>query len=487
MKLSPVTPPYRAVQRASSILILAFFVGQSAASQRIGGPIIVGVLAASAVSAILLYEIAYYRRFEYELTEETLDIHSGVVSRRERELPYGRIQNVDISRNVVQRFLGIAAVRFETAGGRQTDGSMRYVSVAEAERLQHEIQRRKSKDSAESESTEATGEELYEISASELGLVGALSFDARVVGLVTLLGPGSIPFLSNTLSPRALVATTLGYLLILGLVISAWVLGIAIAVINYYDFRLTRAGDELRYERGLLRRYNGSIPFDKIQTVTIQDNPLKRLFGYATLTVETAGYAPGSNGNQGSQVAVPIARRERVTRLAEEIEPSGIPTFDRPPKRIRRRYIVRYLLVIGALTAIAYGIDWYLGLGLPWYAVSGLSLSVPAAAHLKWRHRGYWLGPDHIVTRNGFWNRSITIVPHYRIQTVIDTRTIFQRRWDVATVAIDTAGSQSLIGLAAAAIDIERTTAVNLREALPDRLQASLEERRQRQWRHAFS
>ncbi|ERH03912.1 MAG: putative membrane protein, partial [Halorubrum sp. J07HR59] len=73
------------------------------------------------------------------------------------------------------------------------------------------------------------------------------------------------------------------------LLVVSWLLGVVSAVTNYYGFRLTLAGEELRYERGLFRRYSGSIPLEKVQTLSIQDNPPKRWFGYATLAIETAG------------------------------------------------------------------------------------------------------------------------------------------------------------------------------------------------------
>ncbi|MFB6300649.1 MAG: PH domain-containing protein [Halobacteriales archaeon] len=477
MKLSPFTIPYRVFQRSSSILFVAFFASRSEASRIIGGPIVIIGLAALILIAILGYEVAYYRRFEYHLTEDTLDIYSGVFSRRERELPYQRIQNVDISRNVVQRLLGIASVGLETAGGSQTEGTINYVSAAEAKRLQRAIQRRKRDDDDTEDMTptaEADEEVLYAITNQELGLVGALSFDARVLGVLSLVGPGSVPFLSNVISGPQAVLLGLGSLLVGGLLLGAWLLGIVVAIVNYYDFRLTRLDDDLRYERGLFRRYSGSIPLGKVQTVTIEDNPLKRLFGYATLTVETAGYSPASNRGQGSQVAIPIARTERIYRLAKEIEPVGDITFDRPPKRTRRRYAVRYLLSLGGLTIILFAVDQYLSNGFPWFATVITIPLLPIAADRKWHHRGYWVGPDHIVTRNGFWNRSVKLVPYYRIQTIIDSRTIFQRRWELATIVIDTAGSVSLTASTAAAVDIEQLDASALQRTLNQRLQDAL-------------
>lgn len=482
MKLSPLTVPYRAAQRAGSILVPGLFLltaggfGLGEYTVVLAGLLVLGVV------ATIAYEVAYYDRFRYELTDDTIDIHSGVISRREREIPYRRIQNVDIRRNVVQRLLGIAAVGFETAGGSETEGSIQYVSGEEADRLQEEIQRRKRGVEAAGDRTVPgpAPEALFTITPGELALVGALSFDARIVGALFVLVPGPVSFATPMVTdPLSLLLTATGVVIAIGLLVASWVLGITLAVINYFGFRLTRVGDEIRYERGLLRRYSGSIPLSKIQSITIEDNPVKRATEYASLTVETAGYAPGGGGDGGgSQAAIPIARRERVFAVAEEIEPFGEPAFARPPKRVRRRYALRYLIGIGVLLAISYAIDAVAPIALPWYAVAGLVVVVPAAAHLQWKHRGYWVGPDHIVTRNGFWRRTISVVPFYRVQTVIDSRTVFQRRWSVASVIVDTAGSMSLIGHDAAAVDIEIEDAIDLRETLNERLQEALIERR---------
>lgn len=492
MKLSPLTVPYRAFQKASSLIVAAVFFASSGSVPR---DLAIGA-ASLALFVSFTYESAYYRRFEYRLTEDTFDILSGVFTRRNREIPYRRIQNVDVSRNVVQRILGIAAVDLETAGGSSTEGSIRFVSAAEATRLQQEIQRRKAGRGPEGPTGEGTGEPgeastgaaagpteetLFSIAPTELALVGALSFDARLVGLLVFVGSGSVPFVSGLVPDLSMLFITVTGLLFVGaLLIGSWTLGAAVTISNYWGFRLSRIGDELRYERGLLRRFSGSIPTEKIQSLTITDNPAKRLFGYTSLAIETAGYAVEQGSAGGSQSAVPLARNDRVRELARTVEPFGEPRFTRPPSRIRFRYAFQYTLLVGLLTAVAAGIHAYFGLFDRWYALLALVVFTPLGAHYKWKHRGYWLGPDHLVTRVGFWRRETKIVPYYRIQTVIDSRTIFQRRWGVATVVADTAGSGSLVGRDAVAVDVESDTAQLLREELTNQLQRALLDRRGR-------
>ncbi|MFW6320612.1 MAG: PH domain-containing protein [Halohasta sp.] len=498
MKLAWQSIPYRALQKTTTIAISAVFI----ASIGTGGFGVPAFAAAVAGGFLLMlgYEAAYYRRFRYELTDDTFDIRSGVFNRREREIPYGRIQNVDISRSLVQRLVGLAELNIETAGGGSTEATLQYVSPFEARRLQQDLRRYKR--GASTDSDTVAGEEglngsggvdeevLFEIAPSELALAGILSFDPRVPGLLFAVFTGSVPFVSPIVpfdAPPLVLVAVFAVLLVAGVVL-AWIVGAGSAIVNYWGFRLTRSADELRYERGLLRRYSGTIPFDKIQAITIEDNPLKRWTKYATLTVETAGYAPGQTDGRGSEAAVPIADRERVEQLADEIDAASVPQFRRPPKRTRRRYLVRYLLAVGVLTGAIYGVAAFFEVAdsMPWYLPAIAALATPLAAHYKWLHRGYWLAENHLVTRNGFWSRDTKRVAYYRIQTVIDRRTVFQRRWSLATVIADTAGSLSILGTDAAAVDIDQADAERLRAELTDRLRTALAERRRRRRERPF-
>lgn len=480
MKLSPLTVPYRVVQRGGSVLAaigFAAFSGGGAIPLGPIGPLLVVGLASLALALVVAYEVAYYRNYEYELTADTLDIRSGVFATRTREIPLRRIQNVDVSRDVLQRALGIAAVDFETAGGSETEAAIRFVSVEEARRLRRELTRLKAGADA-GEAEEPTQEELFALNDRELALLGAFSFDFRVPGALFVLLSSLGPLVSGALPPGLDSPALLGgaAVLFVAVVVVSWAVGATVAAVNYYGFRLGRVGDELYYERGLLQRYDGSIPLDKVQTLTIEDNPLKRRFGYATLVIETAGYAPGGS-DRGTQAAVPLARRERVIALASDIESFGEPDFERPPRRVRRRYAARYLLALGAVTVALAAVNYAL-VGVPWYATAALVPLVPVAAHYKWLHRGHWLGEDHFVTRNGVLTRQTKVVPYYRVQTVLETRTVFQRRWNLATVTADTAGSLSLTGADASAVDVDEETAGTLRTELASRLREALADRR---------
>lgn len=467
-----------------------------------------------------LLEILRHLRFEYALTSDTLDVASGIVSRRERNVPVRRVQTLDISQGPLARLVGVAAIDLETAGGGETEVSLKYVADAEARRLQNEIQRLKqesdsntgklSADSAGIQTTESGAQSidaseggtsggsegvLFDLPLRDLLLVSAVRLNLRPLLPITLGVIAGTELLSGTLA--AVIGRNPG-LAVLVVVVGTVVAGPVATFARYYDFQLTDAGDELRYERGLLQRYSGSIPLGKIQTLLIHENVLERRFGYAGLDTITAGYA-AQEVTQGTPSAIPLTDRESVFRFARSIEGFDFEdlTFTRPPKRARRRYAGRYVLFILFLTGALIALETLAGAGttiagiemvMPelsvldyWYAPLFLVPLVPVIAHLKWRNRGYAIGDDHVLTRNGFWNRGIEIVPYYRIQTVIHRRSIFQRRLGLATVVVDSAGSGplSLLGGSARAIDIDAEEATELRETIHQRFGASLTARRQ--------
>ncbi len=495
MKLHPLSLAFRALSRGVQLGSFGFF-AVSIATSMASAPGWFVLTVVAAVGGFLVgvgYESLYYRRFEYELTTDTLDIGSGVFSRREREIPIRRIQNVDIERGIVQRALSIAAVGIETAGGVETEADLRYVSYEEAKRLQRDIRRRKRGESDQSEADERDeqAELLFELDGQNLVVLGLVAPDLRALLPVLFF---AVPTLGISIPDLLVESGAFG----VGprgaaLAVVSWAGTAAVTAARYYDFRLTRFDDELRYERGLLSRYDGSIPLDKIQQVDIRENVLMRRLGYGSLAVETAGYTPGEGPSGGSEAAIPLAERGRVLAFARSIDgfDFGEPEFSRPPQRARRRYAVRYALVLAVITGVLYAANagfvafvagrplggWSELLGYWYVPLFGLVL-VPFAAHYKWRNRGYATGTEHVLTRNGFWRRTTAVVPAYRVQTVIQTATPFQRWRDLATVAIDTAGSLSVTDRGARAVDFDADEATDLRETVRRRLGESLAVRR---------
>jgi putative membrane protein len=469
MKLHPRSVPYRVAEngvRLAGLVLFGVVTSASTGPDPVAGGTGVG-LVALARARTFGGELARHHRYDYELTADTLDIRSGVLSRREREIPYERVQNVDVAQTVVQRALDIAAVRIETAGGSGSEAHLRYVGRAEADRLQNEVSRRKRPTADEDEPDRGT--HLFTLSEREHLVLGVVSADLRLLGLLTVGLSVFAPRLARGVAPQYDLVSLFGPGVAVAAIAGFWVLSGLLQILRYYGFTLTRREDELRYERGLLQRYTGTIPLPKVQTVTLRENVLARAAGYGSLVIQTAGRAASGDGDT-VESAVPIAKRDRALALAREVEPFGDVSLKRPPKRARTRYAVRYALGLLAVVAVLRAAHAATGAVSLWYLPLAGLVAVPVAAHLAWAHKGYHVDDEYVVTRNGFWRRRTMVVPSDRVQTIFSSQTVFQRRRDLGTVTVDTAGGGGLGAGDAVAVDIDAGTADRLRERVAENL-----------------
>jgi uncharacterized membrane protein YdbT with pleckstrin-like domain len=113
--------------------------------------IFVGFLGLTFLKAYLYY--SYYR---YKIGESSLMVRKGVFSIHEAEVPFEKIQNVDIFRGILHRLLGLSSIYIQTAGysesteeimekhpGFVSEASIDGVSKEEAERIRQELMSKK--------------------------------------------------------------------------------------------------------------------------------------------------------------------------------------------------------------------------------------------------------------------------------------------------------------------------------------------------------
>jgi len=444
------------------------------------------------VIALPLFVVRYLR-FRYWITSSEIVIHSGVFKRQHRSIPVERVQNVQIIHPFLPRLLGMAKVKVETAGGGSTEGTLEYVSTAEAERIRAAVrafQRERAaapaaeasargEEAAEAEHAEASREEtalreetLYDMSLRRVVLSGAFRFSLALLAVIfgglqyagfddpRELAPyfegGPLRALAEgaRASPVFAAALTVAVVCLLG-----WVTGIVLNVNRYYGFRLWReegdAGDagsgpngspdgsaKLHYRRGLLTVSEGTIPLAKVQAVLLRTNPLMRLFGWFALKVQTMG-VEGTN----QQTVVPFARRGEVLALAQRIRPLDVPeAFSSVSRLTIRRATIRYTWALAALVVTAGFLGGWLlaGTSLFWHGAYWGLLAWPLApgwAWLRYRCMGYALTGEGLLVQRGVLRQRTWLLPTDRQQVFYATASLFQRRLGLKTLYLDTAGA----------------------------------------------
>ena len=119
----------------------------------VGGGIFIGFLIlfilyiAIVIAIAEIYARMAYGRWFYEFTDTNLKIERGIIWKHYSNIPYERIQNVDIHRGILARMLGFSSVAIQTAGfsggyggyahagAGMAEGSLPAVSMEGAEKI----------------------------------------------------------------------------------------------------------------------------------------------------------------------------------------------------------------------------------------------------------------------------------------------------------------------------------------------------------------
>ncbi len=235
----------------------------------------------------------------------------------------------------------------------------------------------------------------------------------------------------------AVVITVLGALtiLVVGLVAS-----IARSFLKFYGFTFSRRGDDLQRSYGLLTQRASSLPRRRIQVLEIEEQLLRRLFGWATLRADTSGsHREDEDNNDGRDVLIPLVRRGEVDRLLPIIFDSFKPE-DKEWRRVSRLAIRRGTIkggFLGLITSAA--LFLYYGELFALWPLTMLPLAYLISL-ARYRNLGYAMDDLYLRTRRGWLGRSTHIVPINKIQAIEIQQTPFDRHLNLATLYIDTAG-----------------------------------------------
>ncbi len=99
------------------IITLASLGGSSGVAMVTGVMIVLLLFYVILVVAIgEVYARLAYNNWKYEFTPDSLRLERGIIWKRYSNVPYERVQNVDIQRGIIARACGFSSVHIQTAG-----------------------------------------------------------------------------------------------------------------------------------------------------------------------------------------------------------------------------------------------------------------------------------------------------------------------------------------------------------------------------------
>ncbi|CAN5884785.1 PH domain-containing protein [soil metagenome] len=431
-------------------------------------------IALVAIGGILGASWVRWRRFTWRIDDDGLVIEHGLIERTRRVIPIERIQAVQTVRKVRHRVFGVVGLRIEAIGGSDTEGQLDALTPTVARRAQQVLLRRSEAESASASTDDAEPRVYADTPAAPPGGPGAVDdllvpvtqpgtvlarCTPRMLLVAGLTGgrvgvaAAAIGVAQQVLGDRIgdLVVSaperfglTLVLVLIVVGVIAAFVLSVIATAVTYWDFTVRRDGRLLRLHRGLLDERRDTVPIRRVQSLTVEQNILRRAFGLASVRMVVAGRA-GDDGDLTSTL-LPISDRAAAMALVGDVlDTDGLDhvVLTPMPPAARHRRLARAAVATGLLTAAGiavaqlFGPGWQLGL----LGLASAAVAVPAAL-ASYRALGWAQHAEVVVARSGWLVRRLSVTPVLATQSARLSSSPFQRRRDLATLHLEIARSR---------------------------------------------
>lgn len=426
---------------------------------RWGGIGLFGLLLMGTVVTLLMR----YLSFSYRLQGNDFITREGLLERKERHIPLEQIHEIRLEQNILQRVFDVVEAVVETAGAEGAEAKLSVLSRAEAERLRTAVAARAAaKANTTGDILPPEREIVRKLSLQELVLHGLTS--NHLLSALAILG--GLWAVADDVLPQAIykylgkwlkvaageffrqgfrAALLLFVLGLVGLAIVGLVVSLFGSVVKFFNYTLTRQGDELHRSYGLLTRRSSSLPRQRLQVLKIEEGMLRRWAGLATLRADISGSKKDdSDDNKGRDVLLPIVWREELDALLGVFFPTlaqdGGEWKKVSPLAIRRETKAGLFLLLIITVVISLTLKSWWGLSLLLLAPAVYWLNVKS-----YQQFGYALGHQYFRTRAGVLRRATHIVPIAKSQVIVVRQSPFDRRWKLATLQVDTAG-QSYTG-----------------------------------------
>jgi len=483
--LHPLTLLYNAIRNSPAFAISLYY----GLVQKDTGEWFYALIMIVVLFTILPSLLLSFIFFKFRITDKEIYINSGILAKKKRVIPLTKVQNVNLNQNFLQKILGLTRVQIETAGDIQAEAVLEFVSNQDAERIssiikQYQSNIEKAHEAERSNNdnyvltTNSQDEVLFQMTLKDILIYGSMRF--RPLFLIfgfwlyttlqqfSSLNTQMTNFLEeNVDNLKTLDLFTLSGFIIISVVLiflTSWIMDIIWTANVHYGFKLYSEKNKLIIKSGFLNKQMITIPFKKVQQISIISNIIKQKFGFYSLRLYTAGYGLQAKGND---LAIPNSSLEKVYEVIDKIKNYRIPNeFLQISKKSIRRAFFRYASGLLFLTGIIsynnlYGLLILLFLPFLYYF-----------AFLDWKNRGYFFENNTLFIKYGVIIKKINIISLNKIQLMKTRETFFQRRLGLATLILDTAAVSSRAETIIR--DIDRDVAQQLFELINEKLNINI-------------
>jgi len=418
---------------------------------------------------MIVYSYLYYSRFLFHVDyeKEEFVLTKGVFSTEKINLPFDKIQQVDIKRSILQRIIGVYSLTIDTAGSKSNEIQIRALKENDAKSLSNILTEAKvegsTKDNQEGNTEFKENQKLANTWVYRIGTLGLLK-----VGLTKGFLRGFIIITTFIFSIYSKIKTnledatslleekltpfidtnfhnfTLGIFLLIFVLLLSMLVTIGEVFIRYFNLQIKQTAHHIEVEMGL--RTNTRITFQprRLQRLRVRTNPIQQFFN---LNEFVFSLASSENDLKNSKISVPGLSIEIIKKGKSFLYDGRLIKLDSFHKPhwlwFRRRILIIFILFSLLISSnLQYDFsNWNLLI-----LISTISFIILVLYQwLLFQKMKFGFTEDFLIVKKGFWTKSEDIIELYKMEGVSIKQPFWYRKRNVYNLKFHTAGGDLTI------------------------------------------
>lgn len=407
---------------------------------------------------LLIRSYLLFRNFQFKIEGTYFILKRGIFSKKDTAIAFDRIQNINFSQNLLQQLINVYEVRIETAGSDKTEISIKALSLEAAKALREIISVKKQPITEEtSEVVEEKTPPLLKIDLKSLFKVSLSENHIQSLGIFLALLIGFYQQIKDIFKNFIGEDILKGYMskgkdLIFGslmLMVGLFIILLIIAIISsfirvflrHYDLVFTIKNNAFEIKQGLTNKKLIVLKREKIQSITITTNPIKKKLGISYVVFKQAISGAinkkkdklikivGCNAYQLGQIKNILFKTKELETAEEE----------RPHVYYKQRIIIKNILWILLLNSVVYFFSEKIHLI---YVNLFFIPLLTIVSYQKIKKKYFKLSENLLMVGGGIIETKATYIALFKIQNIETVQTIFQRKRNIVNIVLQTASGK---------------------------------------------
>ncbi|MCF6515283.1 PH domain-containing protein [Lactobacillus sp. S2-2] len=318
---------------------------------------------------VIIYAVLEYAFTTYQITEKSISLKSGIFFKKEKIIPYSRIQAVHQRQPFLYQPFNLTHVGIDTAnkGDQKAEIDLPVIKKSRVELIEkYRLQYNTNTETNDFDSSTKTNSDdynnIFDLSIKKVMLFALTDISTIFSSIIILLAfTNIIPF--NSIKNFNYSIISISIILITFALIVVFI-SIGKTFFKFFDYKLYRDKNNLIIETGLFQRKTQTIPVDKIQNIYLETNFARKLIHQTSLKLTIAGsQSDKDNVSNGKIILFPLIHSKdainQLNRLIPELN------ISQPGIKLITKHDLHAIWLFGRWSFLSFGL---ISIGLLFYA-----------------------------------------------------------------------------------------------------------------------